>query len=87
MDSKKIIGALLASAAVGAAIGILLAPSSGEKTRTKLMKGTRKLTDDLQTTVEESIESLKDKFNSSVDEIAKKGAEMLNHASERVWIN
>jgi len=87
MDSKKIIGALLASVAVGAAIGILLAPSSGEKTRTKLMKGTRKLTDDLQTTVEESIESLKDKFNSRVDEIAKKGAKMLNQASERVRIN
>ena len=87
MNSKKIIGALLASAAVGATIGILLAPSSGEKTRTKLMKGTRKLTNNLQETLEDSIESLKDKFNSRVDEIAKKGAEMITHASERVRIN
>ena len=87
MDSKKIIGALLASAAVGAAIGILLAPSSGEKTRTKLIKGTRKLTDNLHETLEDSMESLKEKFNTRVEEIAKKGAEMLNHASERVRIN
>ncbi len=86
MDSKKMIGGLLAGAAIGVAIGILLAPSSGERTRGKLVKGSRKLSNNLQGTVEDSIESLKEKFNSGVDEVVKKGREMINHGSERVKI-
>lgn len=84
MDSRKLIGGLLAAATIGAAIGILLAPSSGERTRAKLMKGSRKLTDNLEDAVEDSIELLKDKFNTGVDEVFKKGKEMMNHASEKV---
>jgi hypothetical protein len=42
--------------------------------------------DDLQETVEDSILSLKDKFNSGVDEVVKKGREMINHASDRVKV-
>ena len=84
MDSKKMIGSLLAGAAIGVAIGILLAPDSGEKTRGKLVKGSRRLSDGVQGTVDESIESLKEKFNLGVDEVVKKGREMINHASERV---
>ena len=84
MDSKKMIGGLLAGAAIGVAIGILLAPSSGEKTRGKLVKGSRRLTNSVQDTVEDSIESLKDRFNSGVDEVVKKGKELINHASDRV---
>lgn len=86
MDSKRMIGGLLAAAAIGAAIGLLLAPNSGERTRSKLIRGSRKLTDDLQETVEESIDSLKVKFNSGVDEVVKKGREMINHASDRVKV-
>ena len=63
MDSKKMIGGLLAAAAIGATIGILLAPTSGKRTRTKLKNGSRRLTDSLEETVEDSIDLLKDKFN------------------------
>ena len=80
MDSKKMIGGLLAAAAIGATIGILLAPTSGKRTRTKLKNGSRRLTDSLEETVEDSIDLLKDKFNSGVDEVFKKGKEMINHA-------
>lgn len=86
MDSKKLIGGLLASAAIGVAIGILLAPSSGERTRSKLIRGTRKLSDNLEEAVEDSIDSLKEKFNYGVDEVVKKGKEMINHASDRVKV-
>lgn len=86
MDSKRMIGGLLAAVAIGAAIGILLAPNSGERTRSKLIRGSRKLTDDLQETVEESIDSLKVKFNSGVDEVVRKGKEMINHTSDRVKV-
>jgi len=86
MDSKRMIGGLLAAVAIGAAIGILLAPNSGERTRSKLIRGSRKLTDDLQETVEESIDALKVKFNSGVDEVVRKGKEIINHTSDRVKV-
>ncbi len=84
MDSKKMIGGLLAGAAIGVAIGILLAPASGEKTRTKLIRGSRRLKDELQETAEDSLESLKGKFNTGVDEVSKKGREIINNLSDRV---
>jgi gas vesicle protein len=39
MNAKNLIGGLLAGAAVGVAIGILLAPGSGKETKAKLTKG------------------------------------------------
>ncbi len=86
MDSKKMIAGLLAGAAIGVAIGILLAPTSGAETRKKLMKGTGDLTDSLQQTIDESMVALKGKFNSGVDEVVKKGREMINHGSDGVKI-
>lgn len=83
MDSKKVIGGLLAGAAIGVAIGILLAPDSGERTRRKLVKGSRRLTDNLKGTVEDSVQYLKDRFNSGVDELVKNGSEMIDHSNER----
>ena len=87
MDSKRMIGGLLAAAAIGAAIGILLAPSSGERTRSKLIKGSRRLTDSLEETMEDSIELLKDKFNSGVEEVFKKGKELIGHANDKIKVN
>ena len=82
MDSKKMIGGLLAAAAIGVAIGILLAPASGEVTRARLLKGSRKLADDLQGTVEDSIESVKEKFTTSIDQVIKKGKELISMRSD-----
>ena len=86
MDSKRMIGGLLAAAAIGATIGILLAPASGKRTRAKLKDGSRRLTDNLEETVEDSIELLKDKFNAGVDEVFKKGKEMINHANDKIKV-
>ena len=86
MDSKRMIGGLLAAAALGATIGILLAPNSGERTRAKLVRGSRKLADSLEETVEDSIDLLKEKFNSGVDEVFKKGKEMINHANDKIKV-
>jgi gas vesicle protein len=84
MNAKSLIGGILAGAAVGVAIGMLLAPESGAKTQEKLVKGARKLGDDLMQTAEGSIQSVKDRFNSRVDDVAKRSKEGINSLSERV---
>jgi len=84
MNAKDLIGGLLAGAAIGVAIGLLLAPQSGKQTRDDLASGSRKLTDSLKGTVDESIESLKGKFNSGVDEITKRGRETVTSLGEKV---
>jgi gas vesicle protein len=39
INAKSLIGGILAGAAAGVAIGILLAPASGKETRDNLVKG------------------------------------------------
>jgi len=86
MNAKSLIGGILAGTAVGVAIGMLLAPQSGVKTRGKLVKGARKFGDSLMETAEGSIQSLKDRFNSKVDEVASRGKEGITSAGEKIKI-
>ena len=44
-NSAKLIGALIAGAAIGAVIGILFAPDKGSATRKKVMDGAADLAD------------------------------------------
>jgi gas vesicle protein len=75
-NSGKVLGALLVGAAIGGALGILFAPDKGSETRKKIAGKANDLTD-----------SLKDKFNSLLDE-AKREADVVKEkagaASERV---
>ncbi|HET6227917.1 MAG TPA: YtxH domain-containing protein [Bacteroidia bacterium] len=58
-NSGKIIGALVLGAAVGAAVGILLAPDKGSNTRKKLIDGAKDFTADLKKKVNDASEQLK----------------------------
>jgi gas vesicle protein len=84
MDAKNLIGGLLAGAAIGVAIGILLAPKSGAETREDINKGSRKFSDNLKGTIDDSIDMLKEKFNSGVDEATRRTKEVVNGASEKI---
>jgi gas vesicle protein len=84
MDAKNLIGGLLAGAAIGVAIGMLLAPTSGENTRGNIAKGSRKLVDGVKGSVEDSMESLKNRFSNGIDELARKGIDVLNTANDRL---
>ena len=86
MNAKSLIGGILAGAAVGVAIGMLLAPDSGAKTQKKLIRGAKDLGDSLMGTAEGSIQNLKDRFNRKVDDVARTSKEGIASASERVKV-
>jgi gas vesicle protein len=86
MNGKSLIGGLLAGAVVGVAVGLLLAPDSGTKTRDLLIKGSRKLTDNLKGSAKDSIQFLKDSFNSVLDEVATKAKDTITIAKDQAKI-
>lgn len=77
MNAKKLIGGLLAGAAVGVAVGMLLAPNSGTKTRGRLLKYARKRTDELKGTAKYSMQSLNDGFNQGNDGLAARAKDIF----------
>ena len=85
-DPKNLIGGFIAGAAVGIAIGMLLAPNDGRKTRQKIVDGSVKLKDNLVGTVNESIEKLKDQFNTKIDQMAKEGKQKVDYTSEKIKV-
>jgi gas vesicle protein len=71
-DNSKVVIALLAGLAAGAALGILFAPESGSETRDKLTESLKNLGDSIKDTAAAEIDnlvSLKDKI---VDNIKTK---------------
>ncbi|TWR29683.1 YtxH domain-containing protein [Mucilaginibacter pallidiroseus] len=57
-DNTKVIVALLAGVAAGAALGILFAPDSGTETRDKLSDSLKKLSDTIKETAANEIDNL-----------------------------
>jgi gas vesicle protein len=86
MNAKNVIGGFIAGAALGAAAGLLFAPSSGQRSWRRLVKGSEKLKKTLANYVDDSIEGLRLKINDKIDQVALKSKDTVNHASERVKI-
>ena len=85
-DPKNLIGGFIAGAAIGIAVGMLLAPTEGKQTRKKIVDGSVKLKDDLVGTVNESIEKLKDQFSGKIDQLAKEGKQKVDYTSEKIKV-
>lgn len=58
-NTGKLIGALFIGAAIGGALGILLAPDKGSETRKKIASKGSDLTDAMKTKVQELLEEFK----------------------------
>jgi gas vesicle protein len=79
-DNSKLIVALLAGVAAGAALGILFAPDKGTDTRDRLTDALRNLGDTIRDRAAEEIEGLSDLKERVVDNVKTKfrGAESSN---------
>lgn len=73
----------MAGAAVGVAIGMLVAPDSGSKTREQLATGTRNLTDSLKRTALDSIQQVKNNFTTVLKEIVAQATETITEAKDQ----
>jgi gas vesicle protein len=85
-DPKNLIGGFIAGAAVGIAIGMLLAPTGGKETRQKIVDGSLKLKDNVVGSVNDSIEKLKEQFNVKIDQLAKEGKQKADYAGEKIKV-
>lgn len=87
MKSGKVLLGALAGIAIGAVVGVLLAPEKGSDTRKKISKKGQDLADDVKC----QVEGLKDKYNnivdtvvSKVDSFANKGEEIADNVKHEV---
>ncbi len=81
--SGNVIGALLLGAAVGAALGILLAPDKGSETRKKIAGGAKDFTDDLKKKAKEAADKFKSKADEASDYAEGKLDEYKNKAKNK----
>jgi gas vesicle protein len=63
MDNSKLIWGFLAGAAIGGALGILLAPDKGTETRKRIMEKGSDLSGSLKDTFNDVVDGVKDNFN------------------------
>lgn len=71
-DNSKVLAALLAGLAAGAAIGILFAPEKGAETRDKLNESLKNLGDSIKDRAADEIGNLSDFKDKVVDNIKTK---------------
>jgi len=63
MDNSKLVWGFLAGAAIGGALGILLAPDKGTETRRRIMEKGSDLSGSLKDTFNDVVDGVKDNFN------------------------
>jgi gas vesicle protein len=83
MNTGKVVTAVLASVAVGAALGILFAPEKGSVTRRSISRRSKQFTDDITDKANEFIDNMAERFELAKDE-ASQLAETGRNKTEQV---
>jgi gas vesicle protein len=79
MNSGKIVLGLLAGVAIGAPLGILLAPDKGSATRKKISKKRDEVTEELEKKFDEFVDSITEKF----ENVKKEAARTVEHGKHK----
>ena len=90
MKSSNVILGFLGGMAVGAVLGVLLAPEKGSETRKKISKKTGDLSDSLRDKFNEFGEAIADKFDSirgEANEIMEKGKDKAQNLKDEAKRN
>lgn len=80
MKTRNTILGLIAGVAVGAAIGVLLAPDKGETTRKKIASKSKETKDKLKEGFDEFLNTVSDKYTS----LKEDGKDLLNREKEEL---
>ncbi|MBD2753333.1 YtxH domain-containing protein [Spirosoma validum] len=79
----KSLPGVLVGLAVGAVVGILLAPESGQKTRKRISSESDSFFKDLQDQLQSGLDSIKSQYNDYVDAAAGKTEELVSQAKKK----
>lgn len=79
----KSLPGVLIGLAVGAVLGVLLAPQSGRKTRNQISSDSDSLFKDLQDQLQNGLENIKNQYNDYVDTAASRSKEVVSRAERR----
>ncbi|HEX5170170.1 MAG TPA: YtxH domain-containing protein [Cyclobacteriaceae bacterium] len=82
----QMIGGLLVGVALGTAAGILMAPSSGRKTRRILLKKSKKIGNEFENAMRDSIGQIKSNYNKKVEEFGVDGINSIKSLKEKIKI-
>lgn len=80
MKTRNTVLGLLAGVAVGATLGVLLAPDKGENTRKKIAGKSKEAKDKLKKGFDDFLDTVSDKFSS----LKENGEELLNKEKEAI---
>ncbi|GAB4054132.1 YtxH domain-containing protein [Spirosoma litoris] len=79
----KSLPGILVGLAVGAVIGVLLAPESGKKTRKRITSESDSFFKDLQDQLQSGLDNIKNQYNDYVDSATGKTQDLVNQAKKK----
>jgi gas vesicle protein len=83
----KVLAGFAIGAITGAAVGILTAPDSGERTRKKLKKDAQRFAEDISDNALKKFGEVKNEINDKLDEVIKKGKVQVDKLQKSVSHN
>ena len=83
----KVLAGFVIGAITGAAVGILTAPDTGERTRKKIKKDAQRFAEDISDSALKKFGEVKNEINDKLDEILEKGKIQVEKLSKSVSHN
>jgi gas vesicle protein len=80
----KVLPGILLGLAAGAAVGLLLAPESGKKTRKRITLESNSFVDDLQHQLQSGLDTIRDQFDHFLETASKKSDEVVGQAKRKI---